>query len=349
MTYTAPSAASSNATGMYGRNSAKSGIHRWPCPERCAVFTHVTRIISRSRSMSRQRFARRPQAAVPSQREQQLPLGIRTRRQHGLRHFFGHEKLASLVPADAHVPQLAKWVFAHQLAPHGMAEELPSQAASPPNRVVGQRLIGPEPDAPRLGVAAVDFPQRFVRAEVLEQAPFGMPEDDRRAFLRVRPHRHVIVAELARRHHGPLGNQPDGRQLVVHPLIEFDRPAPIVPQRNRVRVDVNRNVRQQIPHGQHAAGRVANFGDHQSQSDWRAGNALLIEHRLFPHITRALQGMFLMSLDMVRDFVRRATTTTGWRVFARKLLGIYKTGQRAAATSVDHLRVRFESTLPRWN
>lgn len=74
-----------------------------------------------------------------------------------------------------------------------------------------------------------------------------------------------------------------------------------------------------------------------------------IEHRLFPHITRALQGMFLTSLDMVRAFMRRATTTTGLRVFASKLLGVYKTGQRAAATSVDQLRILFEPILPRWN
>jgi hypothetical protein len=74
-----------------------------------------------------------------------------------------------------------------------------------------------------------------------------------------------------------------------------------------------------------------------------------IEHRLFPHITRALQGMFLTSLDMVRDFLRRATTQTGLRVFARKLLGAYKTGQRAAATSVEQLHIQFEPTLPRWN
>lgn len=74
-----------------------------------------------------------------------------------------------------------------------------------------------------------------------------------------------------------------------------------------------------------------------------------IEHRLFPHITRVLSGLFLKSLTMAGDLMRRATTSSGLRVFARLLRGRYPTGQRAAATSTAELRVRFAETLPRWN
>ena len=36
-----------------------------------------------------------------------------------------------------------------------------------------------------------------------------------------------------------------------------------------------------------------------------------IDHRLFPHVTRKLQGLFLKSLAMFRDLVKRATTRSG--------------------------------------
>lgn len=74
-----------------------------------------------------------------------------------------------------------------------------------------------------------------------------------------------------------------------------------------------------------------------------------IEHRLFPHVTRKLQGLFLNSIEMFRDLARRATTNTGLRVFARTLAGVYEKGQRATAQSVDQLRILFAPVLPRWN
>ncbi|HLQ44414.1 MAG TPA: ISAzo13 family transposase, partial [Planctomycetaceae bacterium] len=60
-----------------------------------------------------------------------------------------------------------------------------------------------------------------------------------------------------------------------------------------------------------------------------------IEHRLFPHVTRQLKGLFLKSIDMFRDLARRATTTTGLRVFARTLRGLYEKGKRATVECVE--------------
>jgi hypothetical protein len=74
-----------------------------------------------------------------------------------------------------------------------------------------------------------------------------------------------------------------------------------------------------------------------------------IEHRLFPHVTRAWQGLFLKSLDMVRDLARRATTQTGLRVFARSLRGVYEAGRKARVASVQQLPILFDNILPRWN
>lgn len=74
-----------------------------------------------------------------------------------------------------------------------------------------------------------------------------------------------------------------------------------------------------------------------------------IEHRLFPHVTRKLQGLFLQSLEMVRELSRKATTTMGLRVFARTLRGLYETGRRATVKSVKQLHLLLDPVLSRWN
>jgi hypothetical protein len=74
-----------------------------------------------------------------------------------------------------------------------------------------------------------------------------------------------------------------------------------------------------------------------------------IEHRLFPHVTRKMKGLFLQSVEMFRDLARQATTKTGLRVFARSLRGLYQIGEHAMARSVDQLPILFDPVLPRWN
>jgi hypothetical protein len=74
-----------------------------------------------------------------------------------------------------------------------------------------------------------------------------------------------------------------------------------------------------------------------------------IEHRLFPHVTRKLQGLFLKSIEMFRDLARTAKTGTGLRVFARLLRGTFQTGKRRASQPLDQLRILFGPVLPEWN
>ena len=74
-----------------------------------------------------------------------------------------------------------------------------------------------------------------------------------------------------------------------------------------------------------------------------------IDHRLFPHVTHKLQGIFLTSLEMVRDLVRRATTHSGLKVFARTLRGVYETGKSHSSDHHAPLRILLGSILPKWN
>jgi hypothetical protein len=74
-----------------------------------------------------------------------------------------------------------------------------------------------------------------------------------------------------------------------------------------------------------------------------------IEHRLFPHITRECQGMFLNTVSQVRDLMRKATTTTGLRTFVRTLGRAYETGKKALVTTAASLCLAFDDVLPEWN
>ena len=74
-----------------------------------------------------------------------------------------------------------------------------------------------------------------------------------------------------------------------------------------------------------------------------------IEHRLFPHITRECQGMFLESIGQVRELMRKATTKTGLRTFVRTLGRAYETGKKAIVKTAAELCFAVDDVLPAWN
>jgi len=74
-----------------------------------------------------------------------------------------------------------------------------------------------------------------------------------------------------------------------------------------------------------------------------------IEHRLFPHLTRACQGMIFTSVDLVKDLMAKATTKTGLEVSVNILNKAYATGRKVAANFKEQMRVIFDAELPQWN
>ena len=74
-----------------------------------------------------------------------------------------------------------------------------------------------------------------------------------------------------------------------------------------------------------------------------------IEHRLFPHLTRATQGVIFDSVDAVKDLIADATTTTGLTVFSTFIDTVYETGKKATAELKASIRIVFDEILPRWN
>jgi hypothetical protein len=74
-----------------------------------------------------------------------------------------------------------------------------------------------------------------------------------------------------------------------------------------------------------------------------------IEHRLFPHLTRACQGVIFTSIDLVKDLMAKTTMKTGLEVTVSSLDKVYATGRKVTATFKEQMRVIFDDKLPQWN
>ena len=57
----------------------------------------------------------------------------------------------------------------------------------------------------------------------------------------------------------------------------------------------------------------------------------LIEHLVFPHITRAMSGMVLTSHLFMKELIEKTTTKTGLKVFACVFNRVYETGRKVMA------------------
>ena len=74
-----------------------------------------------------------------------------------------------------------------------------------------------------------------------------------------------------------------------------------------------------------------------------------IEHRLFPHLTRACQGVIFESVELVKELMEKARTSTGLRVTVDILDKVYQTGRKYAEGFKESMKIVFDEVLPRWN
>jgi hypothetical protein len=74
-----------------------------------------------------------------------------------------------------------------------------------------------------------------------------------------------------------------------------------------------------------------------------------IEHRMFCHVTRAMAGMVLKTIDFARDCIRRTTTTTGLRVLADIARKTYQKGRQVAREFLRDMPILFDDFLPELN
>lgn len=74
-----------------------------------------------------------------------------------------------------------------------------------------------------------------------------------------------------------------------------------------------------------------------------------IEHRLFPHVTRACQGVLFTSVKLVKQLIEKTTTSKGLKVFVKIIETTYQTGRKVADNFKQTMRIVLDDFLPAWN
>ena len=74
-----------------------------------------------------------------------------------------------------------------------------------------------------------------------------------------------------------------------------------------------------------------------------------IEHRLFPHITKACQGVIFKSLEIVKRLMEKTKTKQGLTVAVDIINKVYQTGRKVAQEFKENMTIVFDEHLPKWN
>lgn len=74
-----------------------------------------------------------------------------------------------------------------------------------------------------------------------------------------------------------------------------------------------------------------------------------IEHRLFPHVTRACQGVVFASIELVKELMEKTQTKTGLKAFVHIIDKVYQIGRKVADDFKENMRIVFDDVLPKWN
>jgi hypothetical protein len=74
-----------------------------------------------------------------------------------------------------------------------------------------------------------------------------------------------------------------------------------------------------------------------------------IEHRMFCHVSRALQAVVLKTIDVARQFIARTSTALGLHLIAEVARRIYEKGLKATRDFLDDNPIQFDHFLPQLN
>jgi len=74
-----------------------------------------------------------------------------------------------------------------------------------------------------------------------------------------------------------------------------------------------------------------------------------IERRMFCHVSRAMQGVILRSLDVAQQCIERTATATGLSVVVETACKLYQKGRKATAEFLERLPIEFDNHLPQLN
>lgn len=74
-----------------------------------------------------------------------------------------------------------------------------------------------------------------------------------------------------------------------------------------------------------------------------------IEHRLFPHVTRACQGVIFKSVELVKQLMEGTRTRQGLAVTVQIIDKTYQTGRKVADEFKQNMPIVFDDYLSQWN
>lgn len=74
-----------------------------------------------------------------------------------------------------------------------------------------------------------------------------------------------------------------------------------------------------------------------------------IEHRFFPHVSRACQGVIFTTIKVVKDLMQKTNTSTGLKAFVHIIDQVYQTSRKVAADFKENMPIVFDDFLPQWN
>jgi transposase len=74
-----------------------------------------------------------------------------------------------------------------------------------------------------------------------------------------------------------------------------------------------------------------------------------IEHRLFPHLTRACQGVLFTSIDVVKHLMEKTHTKRGLKVFVHVLDKVYQIGRKVTEAFKQNMPLIHDEFLSPWN
>ena len=74
-----------------------------------------------------------------------------------------------------------------------------------------------------------------------------------------------------------------------------------------------------------------------------------IEHRLFPHATRARQGVVFHTTEIVKELMEKTKTRTRLKVTVGFIDKVYAIGRNCATGFEETMKIAFDSILCKWN
>ncbi len=74
-----------------------------------------------------------------------------------------------------------------------------------------------------------------------------------------------------------------------------------------------------------------------------------IEHRFFPHVTRACQGVIFKSVELVKELMERTHTAQGLSTIVNIIDKFYATGRKVRDGFKENMKIVFDEYLPKWN